>query len=145
LTAEPLKLFLLTEVSATSLSVQKSVNSLKLSSGIYPITLLLKISQALQELGYEVTIVKQMTAKCPFLEGGVTCISLPLFLVTLVRSQKSQVILKITNLCNIIVKVDAHKSQKGLTQCYNCQHYGHIWLHCWQPRCLWCGGGQCHR
>jgi hypothetical protein len=78
------------------------------------------ITLALQELGYEVISVKQMTAKRPSPEGGATCISLPLFLVTLARSEKSQDIFKITSLCNIIVKVETYKSQKGLTQCYNC-------------------------
>jgi hypothetical protein len=104
------------------------------------------ITVALQELGYEVISVKQMTAKRPSPEGEATCISLPLFLVTLARSEKSQDIFKITSLCNIIVKVETYKSQKGLTQCYNCQRFGHIWVHCSQPpRCLWCGGGHRHR
>jgi hypothetical protein len=60
---------------------------------------------ALQELGYEVLSVKQMTVKRPFPAGGDTLVSLPLFLVTLVRNQKSHEIFKITNLCSIIVKV----------------------------------------
>jgi hypothetical protein len=75
------------------------------------------ITVALQELGYEVISVKQMTAKRPSPEGGVTCISLPLFLGTLARSQKSQDILKLANRCNVIVKVEAYKSKSGLTQC----------------------------
>jgi hypothetical protein len=104
------------------------------------------ITLALEELGYEVTSAKQMTAKCPSPEGGVTLVSLPLFLITLVRNQKSLDIFKISNLCNIIVKVEAYKSKSGLTQCYNCQRFGHIWVHCRQPPpCMGCGGGHCHR
>jgi hypothetical protein len=48
------------------------------------------ITVALQELGYEVISFKQMTSKRPSPEGGATCISRALFLVTLARSQKSQ-------------------------------------------------------
>jgi hypothetical protein len=81
---------------------------------------------ALQELGYEVIRVKQMTAKRPSSAEGDTLVSLPLFLVTLVRNQISQKMFKITNLCSIIVKVEAYQSKSGLTQCYNCQRFGHI-------------------
>jgi hypothetical protein len=42
---------------------------------------------ALQELGYEVISVKQMTTKRPSPEE-VTLVSLPLFLITLVINQK---------------------------------------------------------
>jgi hypothetical protein len=49
-----------------------------------------------------------MTAKRSSPAGDDTLVSLPLFLVTLVRNQKSQEIFKITNLCSIIVKVDAY-------------------------------------
>jgi hypothetical protein len=70
------------------------------------------ITVALQELGYEVISVRQMSAKHPFPEGGVTHIS-SLFLITLVRSQKSH-IFKLTNLCNITVKAEAYKSQTGV-------------------------------
>jgi hypothetical protein len=65
------------------------------------------ITVDLQELGYEVYSVKQMTAKRPSPEGGVTLVSLPLFLITLVRNQKSPDIFKISSLCNIIAKVVA--------------------------------------
>jgi hypothetical protein len=104
---------------------------------------LLKISSsedntvALQELGYEIISVKQMTAKRPFPEGRVSLVSLP---------QKSLDIFKISSLRNIIVKVEAYKSKSDMTQCYNCPRFGHIWFYCRQtPRCLWCGGGQRHR
>jgi hypothetical protein len=78
---------------------------------------------ALQELGYEVISVKQMT-KPPSPKGGVTHLSLPLLLITLVRNQKSLDVFKISSLCNIIVKVEAYQSKGGLTQCYNWPHLG---------------------
>jgi hypothetical protein len=53
---------------------------------------------ALQELGYEVISVKLMTAKLPSPEGGDNLVTLPLFLVTLVRNQKSLEIFQISNL-----------------------------------------------
>jgi hypothetical protein len=65
------------------------------------------ITVALQELGYEVINVKQMTAKFPFPEGEVTLLFFPLFLITLVRNQKSPDIFKNSSLRNIIVKVEA--------------------------------------
>jgi hypothetical protein len=67
---------------------------------------------ALQVLGYEVISVKQMTTKCPSLEGVVSLVSLLFFLITLVKKQKSLDIFKISSLCNIIGKVEAYKSKK---------------------------------
>jgi hypothetical protein len=44
-----------------------------------------------------------------------------------------------------IIKVELHRAQIGLTQCYNCQNIGHVWANCKKPpRCLWCGGGHLH-
>jgi hypothetical protein len=38
--------------------------------------------------------------------------------------------------------VEAYRARNGLTQCHNCQQFGHVWANCKQPpRCLWCGGG----
>lgn len=63
----------------------------------------------------------------PSPEGGVTPVSLSLFLLTLVRNQKWQEFFKISNLCKVIVKVGAYKSKFCLTQSYNCQSFGSIW------------------
>jgi len=61
-------------------------------------------------------------------------------------SQKSQGNFTLTTFYNIVIKVETYKTQPDLTQCYNGQRFGHIWVHCNQPsRCLWCGGGHRHR
>jgi hypothetical protein len=66
--------------------------------------------------------------------------SLPLFLVTLAHSQKSQQIFTLTGLCNIVIKVEAYK-ETSLMQCWSCLWFSHIWVHCKQPPlCLQCGG-----
>jgi hypothetical protein len=44
---------------------------------------------ALQKINYDITSVKQMTAKRPSPEGGVSLFSLPFFLVTLAKESKS--------------------------------------------------------
>jgi hypothetical protein len=75
------------------------------------------ITVALQELEYEVISVKQMTAKRPTPAGGVSLVSLPLFLITLVRNQKSQEIFKLANLSNIIVRVEVYKSKSATNAC----------------------------
>jgi hypothetical protein len=49
-------------------------------------------------------------------------------------------------LCHIAIRVEAYKAQIGLTQCYNCQKFGHVWAHCKQPPgCMWCGSGHLHK
>jgi hypothetical protein len=73
------------------------------------------IRVAFQELGYEVISVKHMTAKHPPPERGVTLLSLPVFLISLVRNEKSLDIFNFSSLCNIIVKVVAYNSKSGLT------------------------------
>jgi hypothetical protein len=104
------------------------------------------ISDGLVSLGFDVISVKQMTSTRRPSAEGASQINLPLFLVTLPRNQKSQDIFKITGLCHISIKVEAYKAQTGLTQCYNCQKFGHVWANCRQPpRCLWCGGGHLHK
>jgi hypothetical protein len=104
------------------------------------------ISNGLQDLGYSVLSVKQMTASRPSPEGGNYTLNLPLFLVTLPKDAKSPEIFKLTSLCHIVVRVEAYRTQNALTQCFNCQKFGHIWVNCRQPpRCMWCGGGHLHK
>jgi hypothetical protein len=50
------------------------------------------------------------------------------------------------SLCHISLKVETYMAQTGLTQCHNCQQFGHVWANCKQPPCcLWCGGGHLHK
>jgi hypothetical protein len=104
------------------------------------------ISKGLEELGFGTVSVKQLTAMRPSPKEGNQQVTLQLFLITLPRCPKSTEIFKLTSLCHIIIKVEAYSAQTGLTQCYNCQNFGHIWANSRQPpRCLWCGGGHLHK
>jgi hypothetical protein len=103
------------------------------------------ISDGLVDLGFDVVSVKQMSSARQSPDGSHP-ITLPLFLVTLPRTPKSHEIFKLSSLCHICIKVEAYRSQSSLTQCFNCQQFGHVWANCKQPpRCLWCGGGHLHK
>jgi hypothetical protein len=87
-----------------------------------------------------------MTTTCRSPTEGASTKTLPLFLITLTRTAKSQKIIKLSNLCHISVRMEAYRAQTGLAQCHNCQQFGHVWVNCRQPpRCLWCGGGHLHK
>jgi hypothetical protein len=103
------------------------------------------ISDRLVSLGFDVVSVKQMTTRrSPPEESKVT--SLPLILVTLPRTAKSQEIFRLPSHCHIAIRVEAYRTQNTLTQCHNCQQFGHVWANCKQPpHCLWCGGGHLHK
>jgi hypothetical protein len=83
------------------------------------------ISDRMVSLSFDVISVRQMTATCwsPF--KGSTTINLPLFLITLPRMAKSQVIFRLPSLCHIAIRVEAYKAQNDLTRCHNCQKFGH--------------------
>jgi hypothetical protein len=103
------------------------------------------IAEGLGDIGFDVISVKQMSSVRRSPEGP-TNITLPLFLVTLPRTTKSSELFKLSSLCHISIRVEAYKSQNSLTQCFNCQKFGHVWANCKQPpRCLWCGGGHLHK
>jgi hypothetical protein len=71
------------------------------------------------ELGFDTIIVKQMTTTRQSASQDPELYNLPLFLITLPRTEKSQDIFKLTGLYHISIKVEAYRNQKGLTQCYN--------------------------
>jgi hypothetical protein len=51
-----------------------------------------------------------------------------------------------SSLNHIIIKVELYIAQSGLTQCYNCQNFSHVWANCKKPpRCIWYGGAHLHR
>jgi hypothetical protein len=87
----------------------------------------------------------KMTATRTAPNGQTHVETLPLSLVTLTRNVISQEIFKLNSLNHVIVKVELIRAQTGLTQCYNCQNFGHVWANCKEPpQCLWCGGGHLH-
>jgi hypothetical protein len=90
------------------------------------------IANGLVELGFDVISVRQMSTAHRSPEGS-TSIALPLFLVTLPRTAKSQDLFKLFSLCHISIKVEPYKSQNTLMQCYNCQKFDHIWVNCKPP------------
>jgi hypothetical protein len=99
------------------------------------------ISEGLVSLGFDVIGVKQMTATRRSPSDGSTTTNPPL-----PRTTKSQNIFQLQSLCHIAVRVEANSDQNGLTQCHNCQQFGHVWANCKQPtRCLWCGGGHLYK
>jgi hypothetical protein len=46
----------------------------------------------------------------------------------------------------LAIRVEAYRAQSDLTQCHNCQQFGHVWANCKQPpRCLCAGAASCTR
>jgi hypothetical protein len=98
------------------------------------------------ELGFDIISVKQMTSTHWSQSEETPTKNLPLFLITLPRTAESQEIFRLTALCHIAIRVEVYRAQNGLTQCHNCQQFGHIWANYKQPPCrLWCGGGHLHK
>jgi hypothetical protein len=97
------------------------------------------ISEELENLGFDVVSVKQMTTTRRSPSDETTTRNLPLFLITLPRTAKPQDIFKLPSLCHISIKVEAYRAQTGLTQCHNCQQFGHVWANCKQPPPFVCG------
>jgi hypothetical protein len=83
------------------------------------------ISNSLEDSGFNVINVRQMTATRTASNEHTRVEPFPLFLVTLTR-KKSQELFKLKGLNHIIIKVDLSRAQTGLTQCYNCQNFGHV-------------------
>jgi hypothetical protein len=84
------------------------------------------ILDGLFSVGFDVSI-KQMTVTRRLPPEEYKIINLPMFLVTLPRTVKSQEIFRLSSLCHTAIRVDAYRSQNALTQCHNCQQYGHVW------------------
>jgi hypothetical protein len=73
-------------------------------------------------------------------EGSISQ-QLPFFLITLPRTEESREIFKLTTLCHIVISVEAYRTPSDLTQCHNCQQFGHVWANCKQPPRFFCGAG----
>jgi hypothetical protein len=72
------------------------------------------IPEGLVDLGFEAISVRQMSTARQSPEG-TTAIILPLFLITLPRTTKSQDSFKLSNLSHISIKVESYKSQNALS------------------------------
>jgi hypothetical protein len=87
-----------------------------------------------------------MTATCRSPPVGLTTINLPLFLITLTRTAKFQEYFRLQSHCHIVIRVQIHRAQDGLTHWHNYQKFDHVGTNCKQPlRCFWCGGGHLHK
>jgi hypothetical protein len=72
------------------------------------------ISDGLVSLGFDVISVKQMTTTRQTPSEGSPTTKLPLFLITLPKTPKSQELFQLTNLCHIAIRVETYKAQNGL-------------------------------
>jgi hypothetical protein len=93
-------------------------------------TLAEDISDRLENLSFDVISVKQMTSTHRSSPDDHKSANLPLFLITLPRSEKSQEIFRLPSLCHIAIKEEAYRAQYGFTQCHNCQQFGHVSANC---------------
>jgi hypothetical protein len=96
-------------------------------------------SNSLVCLGFDVINGKQTTANRRAPHGQAYVETLLLFIVKFQGTLKSQVIFKLNNLNHIVIKVEPYRVQTGLTQCYNCLNFVHVWANCKQPLDV-CGG-----
>jgi hypothetical protein len=104
------------------------------------------ICDGLTDLGFHIISVKQMSSTLRSSSKGTLPRNLPLFLITLPRTARSQEIFQLTALCHIAIGVEVYRAQNGLTKCHNSQQFGRVWANCKQPpRCLWCGGDHLHK
>lgn len=70
----------------------------------------------------------------------VTKNPLPLFFIDLEPSIKSNEIFQLSSFLHTKVKVEEPYKAKTISQCNNCQDYGHTKTYCsYQPRCVRCG------
>jgi hypothetical protein len=104
------------------------------------------ISNSLQDLGFNVINVRQLTTNQKAANGQTHVETLLLFLVTLTRNMKSQEIFELNSLNHIIIKVELYRAQTGLKQLYKCQNFGHVWANCKQPLDVCgCSGSHLHK
>jgi len=70
----------------------------------------------------------------------VTKNRLPLFFVDLEPTTKSNEIFQLSSLLHTKIKIEEPYKSKTISQCFNCQQYGHTRAYCgYQPRCVRCG------
>jgi hypothetical protein len=87
---------------------------------LHPDTPVEDISNNLEDVGFNVINVRQMTTTRREPNRQIHVEILPVFLVTLTKNTKSQEIYNLNSLNHIIIKVVLYRDQIGLTQCCNC-------------------------
>jgi hypothetical protein len=87
----------------------------------------------LVSLGFDVFSVRQMTVTRRSPPERSKTINLPLFLIKFPGTSKPQGNVLLQIFCHIAIRVEACRAQNYLTQCHNCQQFGHVWATCKQP------------
>ena len=65
---------------------------------------------------------------------------LPLFFVDLEPTNRSNEIFQLTSFLHTKIKIEEPYKPKTISQCYNCQQYGHTKAYCgYHPKCVRCG------
>jgi hypothetical protein len=100
---------------------------------LHPSTPTEMIKSELELRLYEVRQVTQVIHR-------VSKIPLPIFFVDLEPTDHSNEIFKLESLLHIKIKIEEHHKPKIISQCQNCQAYGHTKAYCgYSPRCVRCG------
>ncbi|KFM68144.1 Nucleic-acid-binding protein from transposon X-element, partial [Stegodyphus mimosarum] len=96
-----------------------------------------EISESLTDLGFAFNRVTQLTRR-----HGPDIQRMPLFLITLSRTDKSRTIFKLQYLGRLRIRVERYKNRRGPTQCFRCQFFHHAQAQCRvPPRCVKYGQG----
>ncbi|KAL4136335.1 hypothetical protein QTP88_007883 [Uroleucon formosanum] len=97
---------------------------------LHPSTSTEMIKNELEHRLYEVRQVTQVISKIP----------LPLFFVDLEPTDHSKEIFKLESILRTKIKIEEPHKPKIISQCQNCQAYGHTKAYCgYSPRCVRCG------
>jgi len=100
---------------------------------LHPTTPLNLIKEELAVRLFEVRQVTNVLHK-------VTKNCLPLFFVDLEPTTKSNEIFQLSSLLHTKIKIEEPYKSKTISQCFNCQQYGHTRAYCgYLPRCVRCG------
>ena len=94
--------------------------------------------------GFKVLEIKLMTRKHPEANGvEKKIVKLPLFLINFDSSVSIREVVSITSVCYCVVSWEKFRSYNKVTQCYNCQGYGHVSMNCFRKsKCMRCAGEQ---
>ncbi|KAL4125770.1 hypothetical protein QTP88_010010 [Uroleucon formosanum] len=100
---------------------------------LHPSTSTEMIKNELEHRLYEVRQVTQVIHR-------ISKIPLPLFFVDLEPTDHSKEIFKLESILHTKIKIEEPHKPKIISQCQNCQAYGHTKAYCgYSPRCVRCG------